>query len=95
MKILVWGLRLVVFLLLFVFALQNTEPANVRLLFGQVWQAPLVMVLMLFFAGGALFGVLALLGLVFRQRRELARLKREVAAAQMARPLEPPVPPAA
>lgn len=71
-----WALRLIIFLFLFAFAAQNTEPVTLHFVLGQVWQAPLVIILLAFFAGGTFFGMLSLLGLVFRQRREIARLKR-------------------
>lgn len=80
MKILTWAIRLAIFLFLFVFAVQNTEPVSLRFILGQVWQAPLVILLLAFFAAGALLGVLSLVGLLFRQRREIARLRRELAA---------------
>ena len=48
-------------------------------------QAPLVLVLFGFFAAGALFGMLALIGTLLRQRREVARLKK-----QQDSPPEPP-----
>ena len=73
-----WAVRLIIFSLLVVFALQNTDPVNLHLLPGQFWQAPLVIVLLAFFAGGALLGALSLLGVIYRQRREISRLKRTV-----------------
>ncbi len=85
MKALTWALRLAIFLTLLAFALANTEPIAVHFLVGPVWQAPLVVFLLLFFAAGAVTGVLSLLGLIFRQRREISRLKRAVS----------PTPPAA
>ena len=57
------------------FAVANTEPVAVRFVLGQVWHAPLVIVLLLFFSAGAL-GVLSMLTILYRQRREIARLKR-------------------
>ena len=80
MKILIWILRFLAFLIFFVFAVQNTEPVALRFVLDQTWQAPLVIVLLLFFALGALLGMFSLLGLVFRQRREISRLKRQQAA---------------
>lgn len=77
MKILIWVVRILVFFCFFVFALQNTELVTMRLLPGQSWQAPLVIVLLLFFALGAVLGVISLLGLVFKQRREILRLKQQ------------------
>ena len=76
MTALTWALRLIIFVLLVVFAAQNTDPASLHLLPGQVWQAPLVIVLLLFFVGGVVLGALSLVGVIFRQRREIARLKR-------------------
>ncbi|MFO1403512.1 MAG: LapA family protein [Azonexus sp.] len=76
MNALTWAVRLSIFLLLFVFAVANTEPVAVRFVLGQVWHAPLVIVLLLFFSAGALLGVLSMLTILYRQRREIARLKR-------------------
>ncbi len=78
MRALAWILRIVLFLALFVFALKNTEAIKLRLYFDQVWQAPLILVLLVFFAAGAVIGVLATLATVFRQRRAIARLEREL-----------------
>ena len=78
MRILAWTLRIVLFLALFVLALKNSDTVSLRLYFDQVWQAPLILVLLVFFAAGAAIGVLATLATVFRQRREIARLKREL-----------------
>ena len=42
----------------------------------------MILVLLVFFAGGAVVGVLATLATVFRQRREIARLERELGSRQ-------------
>jgi len=68
-RILTWGLRLVVFLLLVAFAAKNAEPVTLRFYFDLALEAPLVVALLAFFAGGALFGIVALLGPLLRQRR--------------------------
>jgi uncharacterized integral membrane protein len=78
MRALAWALRIILFLALFLFALKNTNGVSLRLYFDQVWQAPLILVLLVFFAAGAATGVLATLATVFRQRREIARLQREL-----------------
>jgi uncharacterized integral membrane protein len=77
MRVLAWILRIILFLALFLFALKNTDSVRLRLYFDQVWQAPLILVLLVFFAAGAAMGVLATLATVFRQRRDIARLQRE------------------
>lgn len=91
MRVLLWAFRILIFLFLFAFALKNTDPVNVRFFFETSWQAPLVMVVLTFFAAGALLGVLALLGTVFSLRRENGRLRRELKHVQM--PVVPVVPP--
>ena len=78
MRVLTWTLRIILFLALFLLALKNTDTVVLRLYFDQVWQAPLILVLLVFFAAGAAMGVIATLATVFRQRREIARLRREM-----------------
>jgi len=77
MTALTWALRAIIFVFLVVFATQNTDPASLRLLPGTVWQTPLVIALLVFFIGGVILGALSLMGVIFRQRREISRLKRE------------------
>lgn len=77
MRVLMWGCRIIIFLFLLGFALRNTEPVVVRFFFDTDWQAPLVIIVLAFFAGGVALGALSLLGTVFRLRRENARLRRE------------------
>jgi len=90
-RVLTWAVRLVVFVLLVAFAAKNVEPVTVRFYFDLAVQAPLVLVLFAFFILGALFGIAALLGTVFRQRREISALKRELAPAPPAPPIPPPI----
>ena len=75
MRALLWGSRVFIFLFLFAFALRNTDLVSVRFFFGADWQAPLIIIVLAFFAGGAALGVLSLLGTVFSLRREVSRLK--------------------
>lgn len=84
MTALTWFLRFIIFSFLVVFAIQNTAPVTLTLVLDYQWQAPLVILLLAFFAGGAILGVLSLVGPVFRQRREIARLKRTLAKAEHA-----------
>ena len=92
MTALTWAVRLVIFSFLLVFALRNTEPVTLRFVLDHAWQAPLVIVLLAFFAGGAVLGAVSLVGVIFRQRREISRLKREAARPQPAAPVELPPP---
>ena len=78
MSYLVWIFRTILFLALLGFAVKNTEPVVLRYFFGYEWNASLVLVLLVFFAIGAAVGMLALLGNLFRQRREITALKSEL-----------------
>jgi hypothetical protein len=80
------------------FALSNTETSTLRF-FGIPqfeWRAPLVLFLLVFFAAGALLGVLAAVPTVLRQRSEIGRLRRAAAkdAAVAARAAADAAPPA-
>jgi len=76
MRVLLWCCRVFIFLFLLAFALKNTEPVSVSFFFETSWQAPLIIVVLAFFAGGVALGILALLGTIFGLRREISRLKR-------------------
>ena len=76
MRYLTWLLRAILFFMLLGFAVKNDQPVVLRYFFGYEWQSSLVVVLLLFFAAGAGVGMLAVLGNIFRQRREIAVLKR-------------------
>ena len=87
MRIVTWTIRLVLFLLLAAFAAKNIDSVPLKFYFGLELTAPLIVMLLGFFAAGALFGVLALVGTVLRQRREISALKRQGDALQ---PVPPP-----
>ncbi len=78
MRYLNWLLRAIFFLILFGFAVKNDQSVVLRYFFGYEWQASLVLILLLFFAVGTGVGALSMLGNIFRQRREIAILKREL-----------------
>jgi lipopolysaccharide assembly protein A len=80
-RILTWAIRLALFVLLIAFAAKNTAPVKLQFYFNLALEAPLVLVLFAGFALGALFGVLALLTTVVRQRREISLLRRPVEPA--------------
>ena len=78
MRYMIWLLRIVLFLILLGFAMKNDQPVVLHYFFGYEWQSSLILILLLFFAVGVSVGVLAVLGNIFRQRREIAILKREL-----------------
>jgi uncharacterized integral membrane protein len=77
MRVLAWAIRIVLFVVLAAFAAKNTDPVALRFYFDLVWQAPLVAVLLAFFAAGVALGLLAMLGTCLAQRREIWRLQRD------------------
>ena len=87
MRIVTWALRLIVFLLLLAFAAKNVEPVTLRFYFDLALQAPLVVVLFGCFAAGALFGILALVGTLLRQRRQITLLKKKDPSIETPPPL--------
>ncbi|HLS41899.1 MAG TPA: LapA family protein [Paenalcaligenes sp.] len=80
MRYLVWVLRLLVFVLVLLFALKNTDPVNVNFFadYG-LSNVPLVVVMLTALILGLVLGLLLMVGVIMRKRREIARLKREVA----------------
>lgn len=84
MRYLFWILRIFLFLLLLGLAMKNTDPVAVRYFLGWEWRAPLSLVLFVFFIIGAALGVLAGAAWLYRQRREVALLRRELNARQAA-----------
>jgi uncharacterized integral membrane protein len=85
-------LKFALFLLILSFAIVNTDPVTVRYYLGYQWQAPLVLVLLVAVCLGALVGLLVGLVQTLRLRRQLAAMKRDLAAARQAQdaPLVPP-----
>lgn len=79
-KYLLWILRILVFVILMGFALKNTDPVVVHFYLGTQWEAPVVFVLLVAFVLGATGGVLASLGVIFRRRREVAALRKQLRA---------------
>lgn len=78
LRYITWLLRALLFLALLLFAARNTDPVVLRFYLDQTWQAPLVLIIVVFFALGAAFGVIACWGKLFGQRREIAALKKEL-----------------
>lgn len=78
MQILTWAVRLILFIVLLAFAVKNTDPVTLRFYFDLAWQGPLVLALFGALAIGALFGIAATVGPLMRQRRQIARLRREL-----------------
>lgn len=88
MRALIWSVRLLVFLVLFAFAAKNTDPVSLRLFFGQSVQFPLIVLLVFFFAFGALCGVFAMMFPYLHQWREKRRCAANRSAAERTEPFD-------
>jgi putative membrane protein len=77
MKVARWIVGTVVFLLLLLLSLQNSDLVTVRFYHWFSWQAPLIFLLLIAFAGGAVAGLLAGLVRATRLKRQVMRLRRE------------------
>jgi lipopolysaccharide assembly protein A len=91
MRFVTWTVRLILFVFLVALAAKNVEPVTLRFYFDLALRAPLVVVVFAAFALGALFGVLALLTTVLRQKHEISQLRRRKPEVPSATP--PTVPP--
>jgi uncharacterized integral membrane protein len=76
MKLLFRIVAIILFVVFFGFALKNTQEATLRFFLDYTIHAPLVIMLLGFFAGGAVLGILAMTPTLFRLRRELNRQKK-------------------
>ncbi|SRR5258706_9332091 len=82
MRILTWAIRIALFVFLVAFAAKNTDPVRLRFYFDLAWEAPLVALLLVFFAAGVALGVTAMVGTYLAQRREVARLEKRILVVQ-------------
>ncbi|MEY2874977.1 MAG: hypothetical protein RLZZ373_2348 [Pseudomonadota bacterium] len=81
MRFLSWLFRAAVFFILFAFALNNQHEAQLKWFFGFEFRAPMVLMVLVVFAAGAVFGVLAMTPNWWRQHRKLSPPGARVAAA--------------
>ncbi len=89
MRVIVWLLRGFAFFVLFAFALNNQQAVVVHWFFGIDWSAPLVIVVLIAFAGGITLGVMAMLPAWWRARRRMAVAPVKSAAAVTTPPASP------
>ncbi len=76
MQILIWIVRVVVILLIVWFAARNADPVVLYGYMDSSLKAPLVLILLGFFGGGLLLGLLASLMTIFELKREVRKLNR-------------------
>ena len=64
-----WLLKAAIFFTLFAFALNNQQTVAVHFFFGTLWQAPLVLVVLVTFACGLSLGVLVMMPRWWKKRK--------------------------
>jgi len=84
MRAFVWFVRFILFVLLLGFAVKNDHVVDLHFFFGKQWHFPLVFIILVVFAVGALMGVTATITSLLRQRYELSRLHKRLARAELA-----------
>jgi uncharacterized integral membrane protein len=80
MRLVAWLIKLGFFLLVLWFALKNTTPVPVRFSADLTHDVPLIVVMLVCVAIGALAGALALALPIYRMRREVQRLRASAPA---------------
>ena len=94
MRLIAWLVRAALFLIALAFALSNTRVTEIRFFgFDAAWSAPLVVFLLTFFVAGLVVGLAAVVPTLYRQRREIGRLRRLADTQARAAPAD--VPPSA
>jgi putative membrane protein len=84
-----WLLNAALFFVLFAFALNNQDSVSLKLFFGQSWEAPLVLILLLALLVGVFLGVIVMLPLWLRARRQRQRQLTNMGGDTTLMPNEP------
>ncbi len=79
MKLLVWGLRFVILVVLVWFSVKNAGIVTLHA-YPWTWEAPLVLIILAFFAGGVLLGLLASVSTIWKLKREVRSLNKTLKA---------------
>ena len=82
MKLVARILAAILFVLFFGFALKNAHEVTLRFFLDHEVHTPLALLLLAFFAAGAVLGVLAMMPTLFRKRRALNKCMAELDTLQ-------------
>jgi len=78
MKLFFWLIRLIVFLIVLVFALGNQSEVTVHLIPGQTWTTPLIWALCVAILLGIALGISAMMPLWLKQRRLATQANKQL-----------------
>ena len=73
-----WLLKGAIFFTLFAFALNNQHDATVHFFFGQLWTAPLMLVVLAAFSAGLIVGILGMVPRWWKHRRAAQQAQKAV-----------------
>jgi uncharacterized integral membrane protein len=79
MRILVWAVRFAILLVLVWFSVKNAGIVTLHA-YPWTWEAPLVLIILAFFAGGVVLGLLASLSTIWKLKREVKLLNKALKA---------------
>lgn len=82
MKLISRAIAILLFLVFFGFALKNSQEVTLNFFLNHEIHGPLVLILLGFFASGAILGVLAMTPAVFRHRRNALKSKKALTSMQ-------------
>lgn len=83
MRYLVWVVRLIIFVVVLLFALKNTGPVDVRFFADYTaTNVPLIVVMLIMLVLGSVLGWFIALPSILKYRREVVRIKREKSQLQ-------------
>jgi len=82
MKFISRAIAILLFLVFFGFALKNTQEVTLDFFLNHEIRGPLVLILLGFFASGAILGVLAMTPSVFRHRRNASKSQKALTSLQ-------------
>jgi uncharacterized integral membrane protein len=82
MRIIVLLVSITLFFAVLGLAVKNGALVTLHYYLGMVWEAPLVVMLLIFFCVGVAAGVSACIGVIVRQRRQMELLRRELSQLQ-------------
>lgn len=85
MKIISRIFALILFIGFFGFALKNDQIITLQYFLGYSQSAPLVIMLLAFFVAGAVLGILAMVPIVFRHKRDISKHKKTIAEIEKQR----------
>ncbi len=85
MKLVSRIVAIILFILFFGLAVKNTQETALYFFFGYEIRGPFVLMLLGFFAAGSVLSILGMTPMVFRNRRELSRKKKQIEALEKER----------